>query len=173
MVCPANCPEALTLKSILAERRTGHQEGLWVRGNLGQARWLARDNPETNPVTVKPETSSHVAEQFSWVPLPCCSPPGCSFPIKFFAFCLHVSPQTVHFQVLDKSSTLGPWKGSTFLQYIYISLYTINYMIYIYTCICVLRHIYIRIYIYIIFKVNSCFAFSWICQVVSATLIFV
>ena len=29
---------------------------------------LARDNPETNPITIKPKTASHVAEQFSWVP---------------------------------------------------------------------------------------------------------
>ena len=37
---------------------------------------LARDNPETNPITIKPENASHMAEQFSWVPLPCCSPAG-------------------------------------------------------------------------------------------------
>ena len=37
---------------------------------------LGRDNPETNPITIKPKTASYVAEQFSWVPLPCCSLPG-------------------------------------------------------------------------------------------------
>ena len=36
-------------------------------------------------------------------------------PIKSPAFSTRVSPQTVHFQVLDKS-LLGPWKGSPFLQ---------------------------------------------------------
>ena len=52
-----------------------------------------------------------VAEQFSWVPLPYCSPPGCSFPIKSLALSAHVSPRTVHFQVLDKSSVSGPGRG--------------------------------------------------------------
>ena len=48
-----------------------------------------QDNwPETtqkaNPITTKPETVSQVAEQFSWVPLPCCSLSGCPFQIKSF-----------------------------------------------------------------------------------------
>ena len=47
--------------------------------------WLAKDHPETNPITIKPETASHAAEHFSWVPLPYCSPPGCPFPIKSLA----------------------------------------------------------------------------------------
>ena len=33
-------------------------------------------NLETNLITIKPETVSHVAEQSSWVPLPYCAPPG-------------------------------------------------------------------------------------------------
>ena len=76
-----------------------------------ESEWLAKDNPETNPVTIKPETASYVAEQFSWVPLPSCSPPGCPFPIKSLAFSAHVSPQTIHFRVLDKSPVLGPGRG--------------------------------------------------------------
>ena len=59
--------------------------------------WLAKDNPETNPITIKLETASHVAELVSWVPLPYCSPPGCPFPIKSLALSAHVSPQTTHF----------------------------------------------------------------------------
>ena len=35
-----------------------------------ESEWLARDNPETNPITIKPKAESHVAEQSSWVPLP-------------------------------------------------------------------------------------------------------
>ena len=30
-----------------------------------ESEWLARDNPEINPIAMKPKTSSHVAEQFS------------------------------------------------------------------------------------------------------------
>ena len=78
---------------------------------MGQARWLARDNPETNPITINPETLSHVAEQFSWVPLPYCSLPGRPFPINSFALSARVSPRTVHLWVLDKSPLSGPGRG--------------------------------------------------------------
>ena len=46
---------------------------------------LARDNPETNPITIKPETARHVVEQTFWFPLTTCSPPGCLFPVKSLA----------------------------------------------------------------------------------------
>ena len=73
--------------------------------------WLAKDNSEINLITIKLETVSHVAEKFSWVPLSCCSPSGYPFPIKAFALSARVSPQTIHFQVLDKNLLLGPGKG--------------------------------------------------------------
>ena len=41
-----------------------------------ESEWLAKDNPETNPITIKPETVNHVTEQFSWVPLPASLYPG-------------------------------------------------------------------------------------------------
>ena len=94
--------ESFTLASILAEQSLHQQEGV---------RWLAKDNPETNPITIKPETASHIAELFSWVPLPYCSPPGCPFPIKSLALSAHVSPWTIHFRVLDKNPVLGPGRG--------------------------------------------------------------
>ena len=99
-------PESFFLASILAEQGLHHQEGLWVR-------WLAKDNSETNPITIKPEavSPSQVAELFSWVPLPHCSPPGCPFPIKSLALSAHVSPWTIHFWVLDKSPVSGPGRG--------------------------------------------------------------
>ena len=46
-----------------------------------------------------------------WVPLSYCSPPGCPFPIKSLALSAHVSPRTIHFQVLDKSPVSGPGRG--------------------------------------------------------------
>ena len=73
-----------------------------------ESEWLARDNPETNPITIKPESVSHMAEQSSWVSLPCCCPPGCPFPIKSLALSARVSHWTIHFRVLDKSPLLGP-----------------------------------------------------------------
>ena len=72
---------------------------------------MAKDNLETNPIAIKPETASQVAELYSWVPLPYCSPPGCPFPIKSLALSAHVSPQTIHFRVLDKSPVSGPGRG--------------------------------------------------------------
>ena len=66
--------------------------------------WLGKDNLETNPVKIKPKTSSHEAERFSWVL------PG-TFPINSFALSDHVSPSTTHFQVLDKSPLSGPGRG--------------------------------------------------------------
>ena len=56
-----------------------------------ESEWLAKDNPEINPITIKPKTASHMAEQFSWVPLPYCSPPGCPFSIKSLALSARVS----------------------------------------------------------------------------------
>ena len=76
-----------------------------------ESEWLARDNLETNPTPIKPETASHVAKQSSWIPLPSCSPPGCPFPIMSPALSARVSPWTIHFWMLDKSPLLGPGRG--------------------------------------------------------------
>ena len=96
---------------------TSQNPSLWHPSWLNKARttrkdseseWLAEDNPETNPITIKPKTASHATEQFSCVPLPSCSLPRHHFPIKSLALSAHVSPWTIHFWVLDKSSVLGP-----------------------------------------------------------------
>ena len=72
---------------------------------------LAKDNPETDPITIKPKTASHEAELFSWVPLPYCSPTGCPVPIKSLALSADVFPRTIHFRVLGKSPVSGPGRG--------------------------------------------------------------
>ena len=76
-----------------------------------ESEWLAKDSPETNPIIINLETASHVTEQFSWVPSPSCSPPGRPFPIISLALSAHVSPQTIHFRVLDKRTVSGPGRG--------------------------------------------------------------
>ena len=87
----------------------------WTRrappGRTLELEWLAKDNPETNPMTINPETASHVTEQFSWVPRPSRSPPRRSFPVKSLALSAHVSPWTIHLWVLDKSPVSGPGRG--------------------------------------------------------------
>ena len=97
-------PESLLLASTLAELCQCTRKD-------SELERLAKDHPETNPIIIKPKTASHAAEQFSWVPLPYCSPPGCPFPIKSLALSAHVSPRTIHFQVLDKSPVSGPGRG--------------------------------------------------------------
>ena len=96
---------------------TSQNPSLWHPSQLNKActsrkgsesEWLAKDNPENNPITIKPKTASHMAELFSWIPLPYCSPFGCPFPVKSLAMSAHVSPQTIYFQVLDKSPVSGP-----------------------------------------------------------------
>ena len=95
-------PES-SLASILAEQTVHHQEGGWVR--------MTKDNLETNTITIKSKTASHVAELFSWVPLHYRSPSGCPFPINSLALSADVSPRTIHFWVLDKSPVSGPGRG--------------------------------------------------------------
>ena len=52
--------------------------------------------------------------------LTCCSALGCPFPIKSVVLSARVSPQTIHFQMLDNLkdclTIFGPWKKSPFLQ---------------------------------------------------------
>ena len=48
---------------------------------------LAKDNPETNPITIKPKTT----ELFFWIPLLYCSPPGFRFPFPIYLLlCQHM-----------------------------------------------------------------------------------
>ena len=82
---------------------------------MGQARPLARDKPETNPITINPETASHVAEQFPWVPLPCCPPPR-PLPNKVICFVSTCVSLDSSFLSVRQEPTLGPWKGSSFQQ---------------------------------------------------------
>ena len=73
---------------------------------------LARDNPETNPITIKPITVNHVAEQFQF-PLPSCSPHRCPFPIKSLALSVHMPPAAAAAKSLQLCPTLcDPIDGS-------------------------------------------------------------
>ena len=81
-----------------------------------ESEWLARDNLESDRITIRPETTSHMAEQFSWVPFLCCSLPEYPFPVKSLAFSAHVSSNN-SFPSVRQEPTLGPWKRSLFLQH--------------------------------------------------------
>lgn len=73
---------------------------------------LARDKPETNPMTIKPETVRHVAEQFSPFPSPSCPPPRQPFPIKPLAWTALLSPDN-SFPSVRQEPALKPSKGSS------------------------------------------------------------
>jgi len=98
----SNLPEILMLDSILAERYTPPERTL---SQTKQGDWL-ETTQKADIITIKPETAIYMTEQFSWVPLPSCSPPGHPFPIKSLTLSAHVSPRAI--QVLDRSSLLGP-----------------------------------------------------------------
>ena len=52
---------------------------------------LARDNPETNPITIKPETAGHMAEKSPGLPHPAAVLLP-ALPIKSLALSARVSP---------------------------------------------------------------------------------
>ena len=80
----------------------------WTTRKDSESEWLTKDNLETNPIIIKPETASQVFMGSLTLLLST----RCSFPIKSLALSACVSPQTIHFWVLDKSPVLGPGRGA-------------------------------------------------------------
>ena len=64
-----------------------------------------------NSTTINSETTSHVAEKFSWVPLPYCPLPGHPLPINSLTLSACMSPWTIHFWVLDRNPISGRGRG--------------------------------------------------------------
>ena len=89
-----------------------------------ESEWLVRDNPETNPFTIKPKTVSQVAEESSWVPFAYCFLPRHPFPIKSLALSAHVFPQTIHFRVLDKNPLSGLGRSPLYCNIIMMTNHT-------------------------------------------------
>ena len=79
-----------------------------------KSEWLAEDNPETNPITINWESASHMAEHVgsltfllsAWV----------HFPDKISCFLSTCVSSDNSFLSVRKELSLGPWKGSPFLQ---------------------------------------------------------
>ena len=90
-----------------------------------ESEWLAKDNPETNPITIKPEPVSHVAEHVVLLgSLALLLSTRASFPNKISCFVsAHVFLDN-SFPSVRQEPSLGPWMGSPFLQQLrYTSLY--------------------------------------------------
>ena len=73
-----------------------------------ESEWLARDSPETHPITIKPKTESHMAEQISWVPWPSCSPPRHPFPVKSLALSARVASDNSFLSVKTRAHFRAP-----------------------------------------------------------------
>ena len=101
-------PESLSPASILAEGYVHHQERLELER-------LAKSHLETNRITIKPETASHTAEQSSWV-LTLLLSTQVSFPNKISCFVRTCVSSDNSFLSVRQEPSLGPWKGSLFLQ---------------------------------------------------------
>ena len=95
-------PESFSLAFILAERRVHHQQGPWIR-------IIGQKNPETNPITIKPETEVLLG---SLTLLPSAEAPFPSNISCFVSMCtsLDNSLPSVR-RELDKSSLSGPGRG--------------------------------------------------------------
>ena len=83
-----------------------------------ESEWLSKDKPETNPITIKPETWSHMAEQPSWVPLPYGSP----LAKKVSCFVSMCVSSDNSFLNIRQETLFRPWKWSAFLQQTYFEV---------------------------------------------------
>ena len=104
-------PYVLPTSQTLSHLNTSWLSAAHTTRKDPESEWLATDNLETNPITIKPETASHMAEQFSWFPYPA----ALHLALSQYSLLLsaHVSPWT--FLSLRQEPTLGPWKRSPFL----------------------------------------------------------
>ena len=101
-------PESFSLASILAEQGMHHQEEL-------ESEWLAKDDPETNLITIKPETASHVTSSGFPYPDALCRLP---FPNKLSSFLSTCVSSDNSFPSVRQEPGFRPWKGSSFLQHL-------------------------------------------------------
>ena len=80
---------------------------------------MAKDHQESNPITIKPQTASHVTQLFSWVPFPYFTillSTQVPFPNKVSCFVSTCVSSDNSFPSVRQKLSFGPWKGSAFLQ---------------------------------------------------------
>ena len=131
---------------------------------------LAKDSLETNPITIKLEAVSQVAEQSSWLPLPSCSPPRHPLPIKSLASSGCVSPQIINFWVLDKNPFSGPGRGSPSCDKVISHCFDMNFssindIEHLFICLLVIYISFLKIcsHLFSIFKSDCCWVVGVLC----------
>ena len=75
-----------------------------------ESEWLAKDNPESNPICKLCDRA------VLWVPFPSCSPCRC-FPSKISCFVSTCVSSDSSFPRVRQEPSFGPSKGSPFLQH--------------------------------------------------------
>ena len=109
----------------------------WTRrappGRTPELEWLAKDNLETNPITIKPETTSQAAEQFSGS-LALLLSTRLPFPNKNSCFVSTCVFSDSSFPSVRQEPSFGLWKGSSFVQELYkvgfgCIFYSVNFKI--------------------------------------------
>ena len=80
-----------------------------------ESEWLAKDSPETNPITIKPETASHVTAVLLGS-LTLLLSTRVPFPNKISCFVSTCVFLDNSFQSVRQEPSFRPWKGSPFLQ---------------------------------------------------------
>ena len=112
---------------LTTSQNPSHWHPSWMSNSCAarknsELEWLTKDNLETNSITIKLETTSHVTEQSSRVSsLPYCSPPGLSSEFSCFVN-TRVSSDNLFLSVRQEL-TFRPWKISPFLQHFHRLLF--------------------------------------------------
>ena len=97
----------LTTSQDLPHWHPSWQSNVWTTRKDPELEWLA--------IFIKAETVSHEAQQFSWFPIPYCSPP-CSLSSKISCFVSMYVFSSNSLPSVRQEPIFGPWKGSPFLQ---------------------------------------------------------
>ena len=88
---------------------------VWTTRKDSDSEWLAKDDLETNPMILKPETASHVAAVLLGSLTLLLSAQG-PLPNKISCFVSTCVSLDNSFPSVRQEPSFGPWKGSPFLQ---------------------------------------------------------
>ena len=86
-----------------------------------ESQWLTKDNPETNPITIKPRDCEPCDRAVLLGSLTLLLSTRVPFPNKISCLSAHVSPQDNSFLTVRQEPSFRPWKGSSFLQHFYFT----------------------------------------------------